>query len=98
MAWYRYYIYSVGGGVDCEGPLEFKNKSDAEGYAYDMAINDYESFEGYHGIPVIGDIFDNWEDYGFEEYPLKTQLGIVIKRNEKVGLITGWKKQKMKAI
>lgn len=98
MAWYRCYIYSVGGGVDCEGPLEFKNKSDAEGYAYDMAINDYESFEGYHGIPDIEDIFDNWEDYGLRSTPLKTQLGIVIKRNEKVGLITGWKKQKMKAI
>ena len=69
MAWYRCYIHSVGGGVYCEGPIEFKNKSDAEEYAYDMAINDYESFEGCHGIPDIGDIFDNWEDYGFEEYP-----------------------------
>lgn len=69
MTWYRCYIHSVGGGVYCEGPLEFKNKFGAEEYAYDMAIDDYESFKGYHGIPDIGDIFDSWEDYGFEEYP-----------------------------
>lgn len=69
MAWYRCYIRSVGGGVECEGPLEFKNKFAAEEYAYDMAIDDYESFEGNHGIPDVGDIFDNWEDYCFDEYP-----------------------------
>lgn len=67
MAWYRCYVYSVGGGEYCEGPLEFKNRHDAEEYAYDMAINDYESFEGYHGIPDIGDIMEDKEGYNLDE-------------------------------
>ncbi len=66
MNWYRLYIDSVGGGVVCEGPLEFSSKEIATSAAYDMAVEDYESFEGYHGIPDIGDIMDNPEDYGLD--------------------------------
>jgi hypothetical protein len=32
-----------------------------------MAIEDYESFEGYHGIPDIGDIMEDKEGYGLSE-------------------------------
>lgn len=64
--WYRLYIHSVGGGEVCEGPYEYKSKEDAQTEARIMAIDDYESFEGYHGIPDIGDIMENMEDYGLD--------------------------------
>jgi hypothetical protein len=67
MNWYRLYINSVGGGVVCEGPLEFSSKDIATQAAYDMAIEDYESFEGLHGIPDIGDIMEDKEGYNLSE-------------------------------
>ena len=66
MNWYRLYIDSVGGGVICEGPEEFRSERSALEEAYYLAIDDYESFEGYHGIPDIGDIMDNPEEYGLD--------------------------------
>ena len=65
--WYRLYINSVGGGTECEGPREFNSKEYAMDEARLMAIDDYESFEGYHGIVDCGEIMDNPEDYGIEE-------------------------------
>ena len=66
MNWYRLYIDSVGGGVICEGPEEFRSERSALEEAYYLAIDDYESFKGYHGIPDIGDIMDNPEEYGLD--------------------------------
>lgn len=66
MAWYRCYYHSVGGGEECEGPMEFKSEEDAMYYAREIAIEDYEMFEGYHGIPDIGDIKDCPEDFGLD--------------------------------
>lgn len=67
MNWYRLYISSVGGGTVCEGPLEFSSKDIATQAAYDMAVEDYESFEGYHGIPDVGDIMEDKEGYNLSE-------------------------------
>ena len=67
MNWYRLYISSVGGGTVCEGPLEFSSKDIATQAAYDMAVEDYESFEGLHGIPDIGDIMEDKEGYNLSE-------------------------------
>jgi hypothetical protein len=47
--------------------MEYKNERDALDDARQMAIDDYESFEGYHGIVDHGNIMDNPEDYGLEE-------------------------------
>lgn len=66
MNWYRLYVSSVGGGTVCEGPEEYKTKNDAIDEARVLAIEDYESFEGYHGIPDIGDIMDEPEEYGLD--------------------------------
>jgi hypothetical protein len=57
----------VGGGTVCEGPLEFSSKDIATQAAYDMAVEDYESFEGLHGIPDIGDIMEDKEGYNLSE-------------------------------
>ena len=67
MNWYRLYISSVGGGTVCEGPLEFSSKDIATQAAYDMAVEDYESFEGLHGIPDVGDIMEDKEGYNLSE-------------------------------
>lgn len=64
--WYRLYINSVGGGTACEGPYEYKSEEDAMTEARIMAIEDYESFEGYHGIPDIGDIMGDMQDFGLD--------------------------------
>ena len=64
--WYRLYINSVGGGTECEGPMEYKSERDALDDARQMAIDDYESFAGYHGITDIGDIMECPEDYGLD--------------------------------
>ena len=66
MNWYRLYVDSVGGGVICEGPQEFRSEQSALIEAYNLAIDDYECFAGYHGIPGISDIMDNPEEYGLD--------------------------------
>lgn len=63
MNWYRLYVSSVGGGTICEGPFEFSSEEIATQAAYDMAVEDYESFEGLHGIPDVGDIMEDKEGY-----------------------------------
>lgn len=66
MAWYRCYYNSVGGGKECEGPMEFKSEEDAMDYAREIAVEDYEMFEECHGIPDIGDIKDFPEDFNLD--------------------------------
>lgn len=66
MAWYRLYVDSVVGGVICEGPQEFSSEQSALEKAYDLAIEDYEFFEDYRGIPGINDIMENPEEYGLD--------------------------------
>lgn len=44
--------------------IEAKNKDDAMRYAYESAIEDYQSFEGYHGILDREDVK---EEYGLED-------------------------------
>lgn len=66
MNWYRLYVNSVGGSTECYGPEEHKTKNDAMDEARVFAIEDYESFEGYHGIPDIGDVMDEPEEYGLD--------------------------------
>jgi predicted DNA-binding protein (MmcQ/YjbR family) len=50
----KYNIYAgLGGtlgGAQYRGTGEFENFDDAEDYAYRTAVEDYESYEGYHGI------------------------------------------------
>ena len=67
MNWYRLYINSVGGGTVFEGPLEFKTEDEAMNEARVYAIEDYESFEGYHGIPDIGDVMEDKEGYNLDQ-------------------------------
>ena len=66
MNWYRLYVESVGGGTNCSYPEQHACIEDAYVAAHELAVEDYESFEGYHGIPDIGDIMDEPEEYGLD--------------------------------
>jgi hypothetical protein len=56
----RYKIYAgMGGGfggATYECTIEAASERDAEQYAYDLAVEQYQSHEGYHGIL-------SWEEY-----------------------------------
>ena len=55
--------YSCGCG-DNEEVIEANSLKDAEDYAYQAAIVDYESYGGLHGIMNIDDVC---EEYGIED-------------------------------
>lgn len=38
------------GGAQYRGTGDFEDFNDAEEYAYQTAVEDYESYEGYHGV------------------------------------------------
>ena len=44
------------GGASYRGTGEFKSHADAEEEAYTLAIEEYESYEGYHGIMSWHDV------------------------------------------
>lgn len=46
---------------------EFENRAAAENYAYECALEEYQSYEGCHGLVSYGDIWESPEDYGLEE-------------------------------
>ena len=73
MAYFRI-EYSCGCGEN-EEYMEFANEKVANDYAYQCAIDEYECFEGLHGIRGMSEIaeedFDlNWEelDYNTGDY------------------------------
>jgi hypothetical protein len=41
--------------------LEFDTEEDAQSYAYDMAIQDYEMYEGCDGLRTVGQIMEEDE-------------------------------------
>lgn len=68
----KYNIYAgLGGGFGGAHLVaeaeEFENEAAAVNYAYECALEEYQSYEGYHGIVSYGDIWENPEDYGLEE-------------------------------
>lgn len=62
MAYFRI-NYGCGCG-DNEEYLEFNSQEEANDYAYHSALDDYESFEGLHGIRSMAEIAE--EDFGVE--------------------------------
>lgn len=68
----KYNIYAgLGGGFGGARLVaeaeEFEDEISASHYAYECAVEEYQSYEGYHGIVSYGDILDCPEDYGLEE-------------------------------
>lgn len=57
--------YKIGYGCGCgdnEDYITAKDQKEADDVAYEYAIEDYESYEGLHGIRDMSDIAE--EDYG----------------------------------
>ena len=52
------------GGATYQGTGEFKSLSEAEDFAYDLAVEEYQSYEGYHGILSWYDVA---EENGLDE-------------------------------
>ena len=71
MAFYKI-NYGCGCG-DNEEYLEFNSENEANDYAYEKAIEDYESYEGLHGIRGMAEIAD--EDFGLDLYELDYNTG-----------------------
>lgn len=67
----QYKIYAgLGGGFGGAQHLEtaqFANESDANDYAYQLALQEYQSYEGMHGLYEFADIYENPTDFGLDE-------------------------------
>ena len=59
------YVITYGCGCgDEKMVINAKNLDEATSYAYNQAIENYETYEGYHGIPDIEEVC---EDQGIED-------------------------------
>lgn len=58
---------SFGGAQPC-GVYEYDNLQQAEEAAYELAVEEYQSYEGLHGIPSYEDVRNDYiETYGDED-------------------------------
>lgn len=55
------------GGATYEGTIEAASERDAEQYAYDLAVEQYQSYEGYHGILSWEECKEDLHDSGMLE-------------------------------
>lgn len=68
--------YKIGYGCGCgenEDYITTKNQKEADATAWERAIEEYESFEGLHGIRGMAEIAE--EDFGVELDELDHNLG-----------------------
>ena len=69
MAQYKVYAGLGGGfgGAKYIETVEAANEEEAADIAYEYAVEEYESYEGLHGLVSYGDVVDNPEEYGLDE-------------------------------
>ena len=67
MAWFKIYCGMGGsmGGAHYNGTHEYVDIDEATAAAYCMAEEEYQSYEGYHGIMSPADIEEDLRDSGF---------------------------------
>jgi uncharacterized protein with von Willebrand factor type A (vWA) domain len=64
----KFYKITYGCGCgDNEDFITAENYDNAVHYAYESAIEDYNTYEGYHGIPNLNDIADEMFNREYEE-------------------------------
>lgn len=63
------------GGPNFQGIFEFNNDTEAEEESRNMAIEEYQSYEGHHGINSFEDIIDNYEDFGITDVDNLDEVG-----------------------
>lgn len=73
MAWYKIYAGLGGGfgGTHFQSTEEFPNEDEAYSYAYNIAVNEYKSYEGCHGVlsweDCQEDLNDSFPDMDFND-------------------------------
>lgn len=69
MAQFKVYAGLGGGfgGAKYIETVEAPNEMVAASIAHEYAVEEYEGFEGLHGLASYGDIVDNPADYGLDE-------------------------------
>ena len=70
MAYFRI-TYGCGCGEN-EEYMEFNSQQEANEYAYQSALDDYESYEGLHGIRGMREIAEEDFDLDFDELDYNT--------------------------
>ena len=67
MKKYRIYAGLGGGfgGAKFEGIYEYRNQREAEWAAYEMAVEEYESYGGMHGLLDYDGVREDLEESGF---------------------------------
>ena len=53
------------GGPEYHGTYEYPNRDEAMKDAYDLAVEEYQSYEGYHGILSWDEVYQDLIDSGF---------------------------------
>lgn len=76
MAFYKI-TYGCGCG-DNEEYMEFNSQQEADEAAYQLAIDDYESFEGLHGIRSMREIAEEDFEVDLDELDFDTAMYIDI--------------------
>ena len=76
MAYFRI-TYGCGCGEN-EEYMEFNSQQEADEAAYQLAIDDYESFEGLHGIRSMREIAEEDFDVDLDELDYDTAMYIDI--------------------
>lgn len=73
IAWYKIYAGLSGGfgGAHFQSTEEFTTKDEANSYAYEVAVGEYQSYEGCHGIlswkDCQEDLNDSFPDTDFDD-------------------------------
>ena len=70
----KYNLYAgLGGGFGGANLVfkgaEYNDIEEATEAAYEYAVEEYQSYEGYHGLTSYNDIKENPEEYGLDEDP-----------------------------
>lgn len=70
----KYNLYAgLGGGFGGANLVfkgaEYNDIEEATEAAYEYAVEEYQSYEGYHGLTSYNDIKENPEEYGLDENP-----------------------------
>lgn len=67
MAWFKIYAGMSGsfGGAQYQGTYEYDDIDEATRDAYRMAEEEYQSYEGYHGIMSPEDVEEDLRESGF---------------------------------
>ena len=84
------------GGANYIKTEEYNSFEEAEEDARNLAIEDYQSYEGCHGITSKEDIWNNLADYGLDENATDEEIEVVY--NEEIESWIDYKVKEVKTL